>query len=150
MLGMNRSGKTKNCQQLVGLSLLLIVGTIFTSYLQRLPIYDLQSAKFPPTIKYGIVSMLSIVIAKYFDGKYECNYNFIEHIGRNAIFYYFAQGIGSSINYYMVRMISLDNWFLKWVLTYIINVTITILIAEVLALMYSRLEVWIIHKRIRT
>lgn len=138
MFGMNRKGMTKNIQQLICIVLLLIISTIFVSYLQGLPIYDLQSAKFPPSIKYGLVSLISVVIAKFFDGKYTAKNNFIEHIGKNAIFYYFGQGIGSSVNYFMVNMINLNNWIIKWMLTYVINVIITIFIAEVLALIYSK------------
>ena len=116
-----------------------MIGTIFAAYLQGLPIYDLQSAKFPPSIEYGFASLISVVIAKFFDGKYTAKNDFIEHIGRNAIFYYFGQGIGSSVNYFVVNMINLNNWIIKWILTYVINVIVTIFVAEVLALMYSKI-----------
>lgn len=62
-----------------------------------------------------------------------------EHIGKNAIYYYFAQGIGSSINYYVVGMVNLNNWLFKWILAYGVNFLVTILIAEALSFMYSKL-----------
>ena len=139
MLGMNKMGKAKNLRQLLMLLSLLALGTMFSSYLQGLPLYDLQSAKFPPSIKYGFASLITIVLAKYFEGRYSVKKNFIEHIGKNAIYYYFAQGIGSSINYYVVGMVNLNNWLFKWILAYGVNFLVTILIAEALSFMYSKL-----------
>ncbi len=148
MLGMNKMGKAKNLRQLLMFLSLLALGTMFTSYLQGLPLYDLQSAKFPPSIKYGFASLITIVLAKYFEGRYSVKKNFIEHIGKNAIYYYFAQGIGSSINYYVVSMVNLNNWLFKWILVYGVNVLVTVLIAEALSFMYSELIIKRIYSRL--
>ena len=104
--------------------------------MQDLPIYDIQSAKFPPSLKYGFASLVAIIIIKHLEklgGQFNC---FINHIGRNAIFYYFAQGIGSSLNYYVVDIIELSNWFVKWCITFVVNVFITVCIAESLRKLY--------------
>ena len=76
MLGMNKMGKAKNLRQLLMFLSLLALGTMFTSYLQGLPLYDLQSAKFPPSIKYGFASLITIVLAKYFEGRYSVKKKF--------------------------------------------------------------------------
>ena len=105
ILGYNRKGKCKKWYSLLCMLALCIMCCAFCSYLQELPIYDLQSAKFPPSIKYGCASMITILTEKYFDGCKE-RYNIIlMHIGRNAIWYYFAQGIGSFLNYYVVAFL---------------------------------------------
>ena len=64
----------------------------------------------------------------------------LEHIGRNAIYYYFGQGIGSSINFLVVERISIHSWLLKWTITYAINVCMTIIIAESIAWLYKAAE----------
>ena len=140
MLGMNRKGKNKTLLSLM-LTIALIAGAVcFASYLQQLPLYDLQSAKFPPTLKYGFASLFAVVIAKFFDGKYNRRCKMLEHIGRNAIYYYFGQGIGSSINFLVVERISIHSWLLKWIITYAINVCMTIIIAESIAWLYKAAE----------
>lgn len=140
MLGMNQWGKTKSTSRLIIAIIITFAGFCFASYLQGLPFYDVQSAKFPPSLKYGFVSLFAIFIAKSFDGKYKNRKCFLEHIGRNAIFYYFGQGIGSSINYYVINVLQIQYWFVKWILTYIVNIAITIIVAEILAYTYKYLE----------
>ena len=71
--------------------------------------------------------------------------SFITHIGRNAIFYYFAQGIGSSLNYYVVDILQMSNWFVKWCITFSVNVIITVCIAELLRKLYIQVSYLYIH-----
>lgn len=137
MLGVNRLGRCAKPQQLILCIGACIAGVVITSYLQGLPLYDIQSAKFPPSLKYGFVSMVAILIAKYFDGRREKYNKFLLHIGKNVIWYYFGQGIGSSINFYVINLVSIENWFLKWLVTYAINVVITIAVSESLAAGYK-------------
>lgn len=136
MLGFNRVGCIKSRIGVISAIILCPTGYIITSYLQDLPIYDIQSAKFPPSLKYGFASLIVIIIVKHFE-RSEFHFNcFLNHIGRNAIFYYFAQGIGSSLNYYVVEIIQISNWFVKWCITFVINVLITVCIAELLRKLY--------------
>lgn len=116
------------------------IGFTFTSYLQGMPIYDIQNAKFLTSLKYGFVSMFIILTTKYFEGKIDRFNPFVVHIGKNAIWYYFAQGVGSSISYYIVNILILNNWFLKWIITYVINIAVTSVIAEALAHSYKILN----------
>ena len=37
-------------------------------------------------MKYGLVSLVSVVVAKFFDGKYSAKNNFIEHIVKMQFF----------------------------------------------------------------
>lgn len=140
MLGMNGFGKTKTFYKFVLAIIISLLGIIIWSYLQGLPLYDLQSAKFPPTMKYGCASMLVIIIAKYFE-MYKKTYNkFLVHIGKNAIWYYFGQGVGSSLCYIWVDKIQLNYWFVKWLIIFVINIFITICIAEFLNITYGMIQ----------
>lgn len=140
MLGLNGCGKTKKISQFISALVVAILGIAIWSYLQGLPLYDLQSAKFPPTMKYGCASMIVIIVAKYVE-KYKKTYNkVLVHIGRNAIYYYFAQGISSSLCYIWVDKIQVHNWFIKWMIIFGINVLTTICVAEFLAVSYKKIE----------
>lgn len=136
MLGVNRFGKQTSFYGFLFFIFICIVGFLGSSYLQGLSIAELQKAKFPPSLKYGFASMFVILVAKYFEGKMLHNNNFITHIGSIAIFYYFAQGIGSSLSYYVVSFLSIQYWFLKWVIVFLFNLLTTILLAETLARLY--------------
>ena len=57
--------------------------------------------------------------------------NFITYIGKNAIFYYFAQGISSSLIYFIVVPFEENtNWLLLALIVYPINIVLAIIIAE--------------------
>jgi hypothetical protein len=59
--------------------------------------------------------------------------NFVNYIGKNAIFYYFAQGMSSSVVYFVVAALkeSVDTWVLM-VFIYVLNVGLAIVFAEIL------------------
>lgn len=141
MLGYNRLGKTESVKKLVGSLAIVIVGFCLSSYLLDLRLLDIQSAKFPPTMKYGFASMVVIFIAKYFDGKIKRFNKIFVHIGKNAIFYYFGQGIGSSLNFYVVNWIAISNWPLKWIITFIINILVTATIAEFMRVTWNTIKI---------
>lgn len=140
MLGYNRLGKIKSAKKLIIALLIVAAGFCLSSYLLDLRLYDLQSAKFHPTIKYGVASLPTILIAKFLDGKFDRFNKILVHIGRNAIFYYFGQGVGSSINYYVVNMLIINNWLLKWSVTFLINCLVTAAVAEGMRLTYNAVK----------
>lgn len=135
MLGQNRVGRDASYLQLMKRILVMLIGICFSSYVFDIALLDIQSAKFPPTIKYGFVSMIAIYVAAFFDGTIKSR--FLTHIGKNAIFYYFGQGVGSSLIYYFVNSFVTDLWFLKWCMAFGINVIVTVIIAELLARSYT-------------
>lgn len=138
MMGRNRVGggtgkKGQFCCRVV----LVMIGIAFTSYLQTLPLYDIQTAKFPPTIKYGFVSLLSILAAKQIEPYVKHTNKWLNHIGRSAIFYYFAQGIGSSLNFHVIPRVHTDNWVIKFLVTFAINLFVTTILAELFRVTYQ-------------
>jgi hypothetical protein len=59
--------------------------------------------------------------------------NFITFIGKNAIFFYFAQGISSSLVYFLVvPLVEKMPWWTLMILIYLINVILATVIAKAL------------------
>ena len=143
MMGRNQMGTVRIRKHFIFCWVLIIIGVFFASYLQELPVYDIQTAKFPPTVKYGLVSLLSILIVKHIEPYVVHMNRWIKHIGCNAIFYYFSQGIGSSLNYYVIPLVPTDNWLLKFLVTFLVNVIITTVIAEFMRITYSCIAAWL-------
>ena len=141
MLGYNQIGNCGNWKRL--LAALLVCSSLFflSSYVHQQLYFDIQGAKFPtPMLKYLFASLPVILISKTFENKI-CHPNrFLIHIGKNAIWYFFGQSIGSSINEYVAEAVTLDIWQLKFLITIVINLVITILIAELLACSYKAIS----------
>ncbi len=137
MLGYNKMGKAKSKLGLMVAFLVIIGGFCICSYLQDIPLYNLQQAKFPPTLKYGFASVLIVIVMKWCESYIHTPNGMLCHIGRNAIYYYFAQGIGSTLNYYVANSIRIGNWWIKWPITFVVNVIVTIFIAEFLRLLFN-------------
>lgn len=140
MLGYNRIGQTKKLSHLMLCILFCITAIAVTSHSLNFAIYDIQSAKFPPTTKWLFVSIVVIFIAKHIETKIKSLNLFLIHIGQNSIFYFFAQGIGSSMLYSVGDYIPAYHWFFRWLITLVINIAITICIAEMLSYAYNRLS----------
>lgn len=146
MLGQNRKYiRINTVHNLIADIIIIGGGFAVSSYLLNIPIYGIQTAKFPPTLMYGFFSMFVIVLALYFESHIKKYNRLLVHIGQNAIFYYFGQGIGSSLNYYAVEKLLISNWFVKWCITYLLNVFITIMISELLSFSYKKAEKFILE-----
>lgn len=97
-------------------------------------IYDIAGYKFPPRLPYIIWTSFSLVTLFALYGRVVVTKeNFVTHIGRNAIFFYFAQGISSSLIYYPVILLK-DSvpWWLLLVGAYGSNVIMACLFSDVL------------------
>ena len=96
--------------------------------------HQLNKQKFPP--KWSYMVYLSFCLLTLFVGynrlKVEKN-NLITYIGKNAIFYYFAQGISSSLIYFIIIPLK-DKmaWYILLPLIFIINLAMAIGLAEIL------------------
>ncbi|WP_419869449.1 acyltransferase family protein [Chryseobacterium sp. CT-SW4] len=93
--------------------------------------YTISKQKFPPRIPYIIWTLFSIVTLFVFYNRLKINKeNLITFIGKNAIFFYFAQGISSSLIYFIV--VPLNNklpWWILMIIIYIANIILAYLIA---------------------
>lgn len=87
-----------------------------------------------------LFSCLGIIIAIYFKGKYfPSKSNFFVWVGKNSIWFYFAQGVSSSIIYNFVDFLQYV-WYIKLFLCISINVCITIVIVFVVKSVYNYIE----------
>lgn len=114
------------------LSCIILFGCVF-----NVDITVIQNLKFPPHIIYLLMSLIGIVISLYIKGRilFDKN-NFIVKIGQRAIFYYFGQGISSSILYYYIDIINIQ-WYFKFLICVFINISLGIIISECLYKIYN-------------
>ena len=92
----------------------------------------MNKAKFPPKLLYIFWSSFSLLTLFVLYNRLKITKaNFITYIGQNAIFYYFAQGISSSLVYFIV-VAAKDymNWWVLMIIIYSLNVVLAIIIAE--------------------
>lgn len=94
----------------------------------------MNKAKFPPKLLYIFWSSFSLITLFALYNRLKINKeNIITYIGKNAIFFYFAQGISSSLVYFIVAALKERmNWVLLMVIIYLINVILAVAIAEIL------------------
>lgn len=93
--------------------------------------YKINKNKFPPTIIYTIWTLFSLTTLFIFYNRLKISKeSFITYIGKNAIFFYFAQGISSSLVYFLVVPLKENMpWWILMILIYIVNVILAFIIA---------------------
>ncbi|AZA52587.1 acyltransferase family protein [Chryseobacterium sp. G0201] len=93
--------------------------------------YKINKNKFPPKIPYIIWSLFSLTTLFVFYNRLKIiKENFVTYIGKNAIFFYFAQGLSSSLVYFLVVPLKENMpWWILMVLIYIINIILAFIIS---------------------
>ncbi len=96
--------------------------------------YKMNKQKFPPRLPYIIWAMPSLTTLFILYNRLKINKeSIITYIGQNAIFFYFAQGISSSLVYFLVVPLKDQlSWWVLMVLIFIINIILAIFIAKFL------------------
>ncbi|GEN71776.1 acyltransferase family protein [Chryseobacterium lathyri] len=93
--------------------------------------YKINKNKFPPKIPYIIWSLFSLTTLFVLYNRLKITKeNFVTYIGKNAIFFYFAQGISSSLVYFIVVALQENMpWWVLMILIYTVNVIFAFIIA---------------------
>lgn len=93
--------------------------------------YKINKNKFPPKIPYIIWSLFSLTTLFVLYNRLKITKeSFVTHIGKNAIFFYFAQGISSSLVYFIVVALQENMpWWLMMIIIYVLNVILAFGIA---------------------
>ena len=118
--------KIKNFKDLFKLELINFLVLLVTFYSFKLGIKNIQGIKFSPSLAYLPFSMISIILFWYLKDHLNIKRNNkIVYIGKNAIFYYFAQGVSSSFIYYVYPFIPFNNIALKFICMLICNIICT-------------------------
>ena len=126
-----------------GLSIyiLTIIGLVFVC--KKVLLIDelvIQNLKFPPNIIYLLLSLISIGIALYLKNRVTISKdNLISKMGNHAIFYYFGQGISSSLMKYFVTRVNFA-WPVKFLIIVVFNILLTIIISEFIYKLYLLTE----------
>lgn len=108
-------------------------------------IFDLQFNKFPPQLPYVLASQLSIAVLVCFYSRIRKAgwiSNALAHCGKNAIYYYAGQCVGTTVTRkYLVGSLNaeLESWALKFGILLFVAVPTTIVSAEILRLILDRL-----------
>lgn len=120
------------------IKLCVIIGLMFFfSYIISFSIFPMQENKSSGTIIYFWYSLITICVAVYCKQFYNKNKTcYINYIGKNAIWYYFSQGISSSILFYIVPFVNL-GWILKLSIMFILNLAMALLISEFFLRFYN-------------
>lgn len=134
---------------------ILLIGIVavlwyLSAKLCGLALIDLQGAKFPPRVMYFMASFISIILIMSLKGRIDqvAANKYICRIGRNAIWFYYTQGIGASILYFIRDYIPETQWFVKWLILAIINIVITILLSELILALYKLSgKIWVYFKQ---
>lgn len=96
--------------------------------------YLINKQKFPPKMPYIIWSLFSLFLVFTFYNRLMIRReNIITYIGKNAIFFYFAQGISSSMVYFVVPYFKGNvHWSLLLMFIFIINLLWAFLLVKLL------------------
>jgi hypothetical protein len=119
--------------------LMIFVLWYVLSRVYGIPARNLQLAKFPPHVIYFMASMLSVTSAIFFRGKLgggveKCR--LLRYIGKNALCFYFAQGIGSSVIFSVVPIVFAFGWGVTLLVCFLLNLAITLIIGCALTVIY--------------
>lgn len=133
--------KIINVKKLITLESTNFIILIFIFCSLNLNLSSIQSIKFPPSIPYLVISLFSIYLIWFLKDRIKIKEkNLFVFIGKNALFYYFAQGIGSSILYLIYPYITFNNYILKLLYMLITNVLLTTAIAHTLIYLYKKFD----------
>ncbi len=107
----------------------IITTNILLAFFGPYKYIDMHIAKFAFDFTYLAYSLVSISLTWYFLNRIKIKENnpFV-YIGQNALSFYFAQGVSSSLMFHVARKIRLI-WPIKLTIIFLINVVITTLIA---------------------
>lgn len=86
--------------------------------------FKINKNKFPPQTPYIIWTLFSLTTLFVFYNRLKVTKeNFVTYIGKNAIFFYFGQGISSSLVYFLVVLLKGNiPWWILMILIYVINI----------------------------
>lgn len=122
-----------------GLATLMAYILMFARYGGQI-FYKINKLKFPPRLPYIVWSFLSLFMVTLGYKRFEMKkQNLLTYIGQNAIFFYFAQGISSSLIYYIVHALKNHlHWGILMLFAFGLNLGLAIGIAWVL----KRYDIW--------
>ena len=114
-----------------------VLGYLLSAHALGLPVLVVQDGKFPPTVAYGCWALFTMLPVFYLEGRIPVS-RFLSHVGRQAIFYYFAQGVSTSLLCRLSDRITLFGVG-KFPVLLALNLCLTTVIAEGLCMAWKRI-----------
>lgn len=140
----------KNIKQLITLGVLNLIMVILIFSVLGLNISSIQDIKFPPSLPYLFISIFSLLLFWYLKDTLKIKEsNIINYIGKNAIVFYFAQGVSSSFIYKVYNVTPFKNPVTIFILMLLTNITCTIIGAVFLNKSYELLTKKLTCQRIK-
>ena len=103
--------------------------------------FDLQSAKFPPNLQYLFASLIGVSIALYVKRFAKiASSNIFVWVGKNALYFYMAQGVASSLLFFIIPKLPTLPWPALFAVCAVINLVGTALLALLLKTISDPLE----------
>lgn len=134
MLGYHTKDKKISIYQFVSLFVLTIVALICINKFTSVNIMQIQEHKFPPNFIFLLWSLFGVyivlVLKPYFNS---CKTNILSVIGQHSMYIFFAQGIGSSVLYWISKYITMEWYYKIWIM-FGINVLTTMCVTIILKL----------------
>ncbi len=130
------SYKIKNFLQFIFYEILAISSVVLILKIFNFSIGRIAILKFPPDIHYLLYSSISIILFWYLkDAMKIKKQNVITYIGKNAIFFYFAQGVTSSFvvlvhNKFFANLSTMKSFSIILILNYITAIIFAIFLTE--------------------
>lgn len=101
---------------------------------------SMQVYKFQYDMKYLVHSMLSILWLMFLKDRIKIKQdNVFVFIGKNALLFYFTQGISTSLMYYVLPYVNVGMWQLRLVIMFLINVAVTFVMTLFIKFIIDRL-----------
>ncbi len=113
------------------LNFFLLIGL---EHFTDMSIYGMVNNKFPPSLLFFVYSLFYILVmllSCHFTMKKE---NFLSYVGRNALFFFFAQGFAVSMINLVDDFIKIQDWVMKYLFSCLVALLLTVAIAFVLKL----------------
>ena len=127
-----------NLKRTVLYEFFLVAITCILFYIFRYNVGDIQTIKFSFSIVYLPFSMISIILFWYLKDRLKIkDKNPINYIGKNAIWFYFAQGISSSLIYYAYDYLKNYHYLIIFLIMLILNIIMSLIIAILLEKAYN-------------
>lgn len=131
----------KNIKTFILSEVILILSLIAIYHVNGFTIENLQDLKFNNmNYIYALSSLISLFFIIYVKDKFKYTNKIItpiKYIGKNAIYMFFAQGISSSLLFFILPYVTISSKLLKLLIMFSINLLIASIIFLLLKLIYT-------------
>ncbi|MGI6484238.1 MAG: acyltransferase family protein [Candidatus Dojkabacteria bacterium] len=133
--------KVKNFKQFLLYEIILLLITIVVFKVYGINITNIQNIKWSLQIPYLFFALHSIILFWYLKDVLKIKGgNIINYVGKNAIYFYFSQGVACSLSYFIIKYYSDYCFPLKFLTTLIFNIVVTVIVAIILVNSYNLLS----------